>query len=417
MMRGDDVMRLWREQGIVWAALLALSNSSLAASISLSPLPLDNDPTHALVAVDGRFEGGDEIKFRTEVGRLTKAVVVFNSDGGDLQAGIEIGKTIRLKSFATAVLNGFRCASSCAFAWLGGSPRFMDRGAQIGFHAAYTFSGGRASESGVGNALVGSYLTQIGLSETAVVYITRAAPTQLTLLTLQDAQRIGIDVLPLEQRAPPMEQRRPPAHDPPPLKWDDVRINPFETPVRHPELSERALSFVNEIHSKWSKPNAADLAWLDPLYADEVNFYGKSISRAEVLAEKRLFTERWPERNYKIQANSMTAVCDESRPGITQSAECIVTGTVEWATRSLARNAADGGLSGFTYVLQPSGGTFIIKGESGSVIQPPPSTQKRDAQVHIQVQVTTSGARCFTRATAAGRTRTFSRTMVNASLA
>jgi len=97
-------MRLWREQGIVWAALLALSSSSLAASISLAPL--DNDPAHARVAVDGRFEAGDEIKFRTEVGRLTKAVVVFNSDGGILQAGIEIGKTIRLKSFATAVLDG-----------------------------------------------------------------------------------------------------------------------------------------------------------------------------------------------------------------------------------------------------------------------------------------------------------------------
>jgi hypothetical protein len=201
MREGADVMRLWREQGIVWAALLLLSNSSLAASISLAPL--DNDPAHARVAVDGRFEAGDEIKFRTEVGRLTKAVVVFNSDGGNLLAGIEIGKTIRLKSFATAVLNGLRCASSCAFAWLGGSPRLMERGAQIGFHAAYTLDGGRASESGVGNALVGSYLTQIGLSEAAVVYITQAAPTQLTLLTLQDAERIGIEVLPFEQHAPP----------------------------------------------------------------------------------------------------------------------------------------------------------------------------------------------------------------------
>jgi hypothetical protein len=136
------------------AAVLCLwSTSGFAANISLSPL--GDDPAHALVAVDGRFEACGEIKFRTEVGRLTKAVVVFKSDGGNLQAGIEIGKMIRLKSFATAVLDGSLCASSCAFAWLGGSPRFMERGAQIGFHAAYTVSGGRASESGVGNALVG----------------------------------------------------------------------------------------------------------------------------------------------------------------------------------------------------------------------------------------------------------------------
>jgi hypothetical protein len=122
------------------AAVLCLwGTSGLAANISLSQL--GDDPAHARVAVDGRFEAGDEIKFRTQVGRLTKAVVVFNSDGGNLQAGIEIGKTIRLKSFATAVLDGFRCASSCAFAWLGGSPRFMQRGAKIGFHAAYTIRG------------------------------------------------------------------------------------------------------------------------------------------------------------------------------------------------------------------------------------------------------------------------------------
>ena len=256
----------------------------------------------------------------------------------------------------------------------------MERGAKIGFHAAYTVNEGRASESGVGNALVGSYLTQIGLSETAVIYITKAAPTQLTLLTLQDAERIGIKVLPFEQHVPTTK----PA-DEPSLKSDDVRITPGETPRDYQEASKRALSFVNEIHSKWSETNAAGFAWLDPLYADEVDFYGKLISRAEVLSEKRLFTERWPERTYRIQPSSMNAVCgkDYYRPSL----ECIVTGMVEWQTRSRARNATASGLAGFAYVLEASGGTFFIRGESGSVIQPPPSTQKRDAQVHIQVQV------------------------------
>ena len=253
-------MRLWREQSIVWAALLALSNSSLAASISLAPL--DNDPAHARVAVDGRFEAGDEIKFRTEVGRLTKAVVVFNSDGGILQAGIEIGKTIRLKSFATAVLDGSRCASSCAFAWLGGSPRFMQRGAQIGFHAAYINREGRPSESGVGNALVGSYLTQIGLPETAVIYVTKAAPTQLTFLTLQDAQRIGIEVLPFEQYAPTTEPAQritprghqeltlecgaakstPPDNDPDPIYKTKIAVTDQVIYVEHYAASGKTFS-------------------------------------------------------------------------------------------------------------------------------------------------------------------------------
>ena len=131
-----------------------------------------------------------------------RANVDFNSDGGDLRAGIAIGKSIRLKSFATTVLEGQRCASACALAWLGGSPRYMGRSALVGFHAAYIKKEGLPSESGVGNALVGSYLTQIGLSETAVVYITQAAPTEMTWLNLRNAKQIGIEVLPFEEQTP-----------------------------------------------------------------------------------------------------------------------------------------------------------------------------------------------------------------------
>jgi len=122
--------------------------------------------------------------------------VSFDCVGGSLLAGIAIGKTIRLKSFATVVLDGQQCASACAFAWLGGSPRFMGNGSFIGFHAAYVERGGRATETGAGNALLGSYLTQIGLSESAVVYITKAAPTEMTWLNSRDAKQIGIDVIP-----------------------------------------------------------------------------------------------------------------------------------------------------------------------------------------------------------------------------
>jgi hypothetical protein len=327
------------------AAVLCLwTTSSFAANISLSPL--HGDPAHALVAVEGDLEVGDHVKFRTQVGRLTKAIVVFNSRGGSLLAGIEIGKTIRLKSFATAVLDGSRCASACAFAWLGGSPRFMERGAQIGFHAAYIEKAGRASESGVGNALVGSYLTQIGLSENAVVYITQAAPTEMTWLNLRDAKQIGIEVLPFEEQTPVTKPAPPvPSRE-----------------ASNQEMSSRARLFVKEINSRLSRINAAE--WVGELYADEVISYGKLRSRREIVTEHRLYTEQWPERSYSIQDKSMHAVCGERGPGPVQpvpQVECIVTGTMEWKGRNVARNVAASGLSAFTYVLRSSADTFIIK--------------------------------------------------------
>ena len=327
------------------------STSGLAANFSLAPL--DGDPAHAIVVVEGRLESGDEIQFRTQVGRLTKAIVAFDSDGGSLLAGIAIGKTIRVKSLATAVLDEQRCLSACAIAWLGGLPRLMGRTAHVGFHAAYNKEAGRASESGVGNALVGSYLNQIGLSEIAVVYITQAAPTELTLLTLPDAEKIGIEVLPFEETpatkiAPPVTSRE----------------------ASNEEISGRAALFVKEINSRFSR-NAVE--WLGQLYADEVNFNGKLISRGEVVALHRRFAELWPERSYTIQDKSMNAACGE-RAGLAQSVpqlpvECIVTVTMEWAHRSLARNAATSGLGSVTYVLRASGNTFVIKGEQGTVLQ------------------------------------------------
>ena len=166
------------------AVVLCLwSTSGLAANISLSPL--DGDPAHALVAVEGDLEVGDHVKFRTQVGRLTKAVVVFNSRGGNLLAGIEIGKTIRLKSFATAVLDGRRAHPRVRLRGWAAHLALWSEAHKLASMRPTLKRRGRASESGVANALVGSYLTQIGLSENAVVYITQAAPTEMTWLNLR----------------------------------------------------------------------------------------------------------------------------------------------------------------------------------------------------------------------------------------
>src|SRR5262245_1097824 len=83
MREGLRLARPSLKAALNWAAVLCLcSTSSFAANITLAPL--GDDPAHAIVLVEGRLESGDEIQFRTQVGRLTKARVLFNSDGGYL---------------------------------------------------------------------------------------------------------------------------------------------------------------------------------------------------------------------------------------------------------------------------------------------------------------------------------------------
>jgi hypothetical protein len=176
-----------------WIAALAtcaifIASSAFAATITIGRP--DNESGMMIVAVGGDLEVSDGPQFKSKTSALSQAVVLLQSDGGSVLAGIEIGEAIRLKGFQTLVIG--RCASACALAWLGGTQRFMKAGAQIGFHAAYDSDSRR--ESGVANAIVGAYLNRIGLPYSAVIYITMATPTSMTWLDVSQAKRIGIDV-------------------------------------------------------------------------------------------------------------------------------------------------------------------------------------------------------------------------------
>ena len=140
---------------VVVLYLLAFLVILLAPKLGLSAAIAVLDPDGvAIVLVQGDFTASDASEFQSKTGPLSKAIVLFESDGGSVVAGIQIGEIIRLKNFVTLVPNETRCASACATAWLGGSRRFMGPGARIGFHAAYDASSGQ--ETGVGNALVGA---------------------------------------------------------------------------------------------------------------------------------------------------------------------------------------------------------------------------------------------------------------------
>jgi len=70
----------------------------------------------------------------------------------------------------------------------------MSRDSLIGFHAAFKVDNGSIVETGLGNAVVGAYLTTLGLPLSAVIYISKASPNEITWLNLEDAKQVGIDV-------------------------------------------------------------------------------------------------------------------------------------------------------------------------------------------------------------------------------
>lgn len=189
--------------------LVGLAFALPAAAAEISSEPLDDG---RLIRVSGQFESGDDRKLsRALLESHGQAVVLFESPGGSLLAGLAMGRAIRIQGAHTAVDDGAACASACGLAWLGGVRRVMGQSAKVGFHAAYYVDDqGRAIETGQGNALIGAYLNQLGLSEKAVLYITQAAPAEMTWLSFGDAEELGIPVRPLGGAPAPVPAAAPP---------------------------------------------------------------------------------------------------------------------------------------------------------------------------------------------------------------
>jgi hypothetical protein len=148
-----------------------------------------------IIVVSGTLEFGDDKTFVAAALPLDDALVVLSGPGGNLHAGIQIGRAIRLKNFDTLVPGGSECASACALAWLGGSRRGLPNTAQVGFHSASKLNANGTLETvGPANALVGAYLNQLGLSTSAIVYLTEAAPGSMRWLSPAEARARAIDL-------------------------------------------------------------------------------------------------------------------------------------------------------------------------------------------------------------------------------
>lgn len=71
----------------------------------------------------------------------------------------------------------------------------MSKNSKVGFHAAYLENiDGKKLTAAVGDALVGSYLNSLGLSDNVVAYVTAAGPDSIRWLNKSGADALGLSV-------------------------------------------------------------------------------------------------------------------------------------------------------------------------------------------------------------------------------
>ncbi len=294
-----------------------------------------------VVGIEGQLELADGEKFATLIRPLGTTIVLFNSPGGNLLAGLRIGQLIHSRQFSTLVPDDSVCASACALAWVGGTQRYLGPKSRLGFHAAYMLDGETSRVSGSANAIVGAYLDRLGLGDEAIYALTDADPDDVRWLDVAGANRLGIAVRE--------------------FRVDTVTPPPVAAPPIY-SARQRANAIVTAYFNAGSSDGVSALQWLTSHYAPLVDFYGKATSAQSVLKEKAAFVRRWPERIYIPIDKATATVCS------LDGRICRVTGTMQYEARSYSRGAYSAGLASFAITVAIRGNRSMITEESGRVL-------------------------------------------------
>jgi hypothetical protein len=144
-----------------------------------------------IFTIKGEIVKGDGQRFADMSAGSERAIVVLDSPGGLMIPALQIGKEIKLKGYATAVVA--TCTSSCAFIWLAGAPRMLEKYSDVGFHTAWLkMADGKEVKFTLGDSIVGLYIKSLGLSDAVTTFATAAGPTDIKWLSKVDASRLGL---------------------------------------------------------------------------------------------------------------------------------------------------------------------------------------------------------------------------------
>lgn len=337
-----------------------------------------DDPGFVIVLAAGKLEYGDDERFLGTIAGISSAVVLLDGPGGNLLAGIGIGKAIRLRGLDTLVGPNGSCFSACALAWLGGRNRFLDRSGALGFHAASVRADGIDLTSGSGNALVGAYLTNLGLGEDAVFALTQAGPGDMLILTPAVAQRLRIELamVALDEDASAADE----------ADGEDLESStPAPVPGDWSARSSAAQGFVMRHFVVASQMAPGGVASLAKSYAEQVNYFGKPISRAAVLADAERYAARWPVRTTTLSMY----------PQVSCGARgCVVTGEASFDARSRPRNVHSSGTFRYRFDLVPAGDGFRITAQSSEVLTRSVRPLDTSARLVWQLQSALARAGC-----------------------
>ena len=348
---GDNLVRGHVAIVVAWVVLLL--GSPALAGVSTRTVSLDSGGT--VVLIEGEFE------FRDDPLELAKAVllsgakvVTFNSNGGNVHAAMQYGRAIRRLGLRTVQIRSAQCASACALAFVGGQSRAAEPGS-IGVHrSSFSDDAGLDGQSAVAavqavTAEILTYLIEMGVDPKLLQLSLSTDSSDMRYLTSSEMTQLQVTLLQS-------------------IEANDSRVAETRAPSQQPSSSSdfgsgdddgaKAIEFIAKYHEAWSGPANKAMGFMQSAYADNVAFYGKILTRDEVLKDKATFLDRWPKRAYSVRHGSERFAC-----GLTCSGSAIV----EWFAFSPKRAKTSSGSAEISIVWNPRTGK--IETENSKVLE------------------------------------------------
>jgi len=154
-----------------------------------------------LVYLDGRIDAGAPGRLAGALEGVEGRIAIWlNSPGGNLFAGMQLGRVIRKHGASTHIIDSRtllpgECYSACSVAFLGGVYRFNDNGARYGVHRASLQGGPEAGDSDLNQDLssaIRAYVREMGVDARLVDLWLKARPDEMYVLSEREARELGV---------------------------------------------------------------------------------------------------------------------------------------------------------------------------------------------------------------------------------
>jgi hypothetical protein len=155
----------------------------------------------ALVHLDGPIDAGAPDRLSGALDGVEGPTAIWlNSPGGNLYAGMQLGRVIRKHGASTHIIDSRtllpgECYSACSLAFLGGIYRFGDHGARYGVHRASVPGGPSTGARDPGqdlSAAIESFIREMGVDGRLFDLWVKAGPDEMYVLSRREIQDLGV---------------------------------------------------------------------------------------------------------------------------------------------------------------------------------------------------------------------------------